>query len=52
MKTNVKTIYPPRRCQNFNHWALYIKETVQKIKLKQKTESESKNKIVYNLNLK
>jgi hypothetical protein len=50
MKTNVKTIYPPRRCQNFNHWAEYIKESVQKIKLKQKTESE--NKIIYNLNLK
>ena len=50
MKTNVKTVYPARKCQNFNHWTLYIKETVQKIKLKQKTENE--NKIVYNLNLK
>ena len=50
MKANVKTIYPARRCQNFNHWAEYIKETIQKIKLKQKSENE--NKIVYKLNLK
>jgi hypothetical protein len=32
MKLKVKTIYPLRRCQNFNHWALYIKETINKIK--------------------
>jgi hypothetical protein len=50
MKANFKTTLPLRRCQNFNHWAEYIKESVQKIKLKQKTESE--NKIIYNLNLK
>lgn len=50
MKPNVKTVYPSRKCQNFNHWAEYIKETVQKIKLKQKTENE--NNIIYKLNLK
>lgn len=50
MKPNVKTTLPPRKCQNFNHWSEYIKETVQKIKLKQKTENE--NNIVYKLNLK
>ena len=50
MKPNFKTTLPLRRCQNFNAWAEYIKESVQKIKLKQKTENE--NKIVYKLNLK
>jgi hypothetical protein len=50
MKPNVKTIYPPRRCQNFNHWSEYIKETINKIKLINKVENE--NKIVYKLNLK
>lgn len=36
----VKTIYPARKCQNFNHWALYIKNEVNKIKLKQQTENK------------
>jgi hypothetical protein len=37
MKTKIisKTVKPARRCQNFNHWAEYIKQTVQTIKLKQ-----------------
>lgn len=36
MKTKMvaKTVKPARRCQNFNHWAEYIKQTVQTIKLK------------------
>jgi hypothetical protein len=37
MKTKIiaKTVKPARICQNFNHWAEYIKETVQTLKLKQ-----------------
>lgn len=46
----VKTVYPARKCQNFNHWAIYIKETINKIKLNK--ESQNEDKIVYNLNLK
>jgi len=43
MKTIAKTVKPARRCQNFNHWAQYIKETVQTIKLKQ-NESNNQTK--------
>lgn len=37
MKTKMiaKTVKPTRRCQNFNHWAEYIKQSVQTLKLKQ-----------------
>ena len=37
MKTKMiaKTVKPARRCQNFNHWAEYIKQSVQTLKLKQ-----------------
>lgn len=37
MKTKMvaKTVKPARRCQNFNHWAEYIKLTVQTLKLKE-----------------
>jgi len=50
MKLKVKTVYPSRKCQNFNHWAEYIKETINKIKLINKVENE--NNIIYKLNLK
>jgi hypothetical protein len=42
MKSNVKTIYPTRRCQNFNHWCEYIKDTINKIKLINKVEKEDR----------
>ena len=37
MKTKMiaKTVKPARRCQNFNHWSEYIKQTVQTLKLKE-----------------
>ena len=34
-KTIARTVKPARRCQNFNHWAEYIKLTVQTLKLKE-----------------
>ena len=34
-KMIAKTVKPARRCQNFNHWAMYIKEAVQTLKLKE-----------------
>jgi hypothetical protein len=42
MKTKIiaKTVKPARICQNFNHWAEYIKETVQTLKLKQNDNSK------------
>ena len=36
----VKTVYPSRKCQNFNHWALYIKETINKIKLNKESQTK------------
>ena len=34
-KTIARTVKPARRCQNFNHWAMYIKEAVQTLKLRE-----------------
>ena len=43
MKTKMiaKTVKPARRCQNFNHWAEYIKQSVQTLKLKQDGDNKS-----------
>lgn len=39
-KTISHTVKPARRCQNFNHWAEYIKETIQTLKLKQNGDNK------------
>lgn len=43
----LKTIQPNEKL-SFNDWAIYIKNEVQKIKLKNK----AKRKVIYKLNLK
>ena len=40
-KTIAKTVKPARRCQNFTHWSEYIKETVNKLKLKENGDNKS-----------
>lgn len=42
----VKTVYPARKCQNFNHWAIYIKETINKIKLNKEVKQKIKQFII------